>query len=284
MAWRYAVAEETLAKPEPGFSLAISISNSPDLARLGLTETHVEMALGEVARAVLHARGRLTYGGHLEPASYTSFLIHECEKYGANSRPFTGSIPWAVHRQESTETLVRLRREINVFGRYEFLDPDGQVLADPTADRGTDPEEVDPETTIRSLTAMRVRVTEQTDGRLVMGGKRDGYLGRMPGVIEEAILAIRAGKPVFVAGGFGGASADIASVLGQDPDGWLGLPNRSGDAGLRELADAAAEMAFDSTSNGLSVEQNRKLAVSYRASEIASLVVVGLINRQGGNS
>jgi hypothetical protein len=275
------VVEETLAEPDPGFNLAVSISNSPDLARLGLTDTHVDMALGEVARAVLNARGRLTYGGHLEAEGYTAFLIHECEKYGANTRPFTGSIPWVVHRRESTETLVRLRREINVFGRYEFLNPDGEVLSDPTADRGADPEDVDSETTIRSLTAIRVRVTAQTDGRLVMGGKRDGYLGRMPGVVEETILAVRARKPLFVAGGFGGAAADIALVLGLDPDGWLGLPDRSGDDGLRELADAAAEIGFDPRSNGLSAEQNRQLAVSYRASEIASLVVVGLINRRG---
>ncbi|MET0460959.1 MAG: hypothetical protein ABW195_17035, partial [Ilumatobacteraceae bacterium] len=125
------MVDETLSMPDAGFNLAISISGSPDLARLGLTSAHVHMALGEVARAVLNARGRLIYGGHLDPDGYTAFLIHECERYGTRTRPFTGAIPWVVHRRESTATLLRLRREMNVFGRYEFLDPDGHVLPDP---------------------------------------------------------------------------------------------------------------------------------------------------------
>ena len=276
------VVDETLPEPEPGFSLAISISDSPDLARLGLTDTHVHMALGEVARAVLNARGRLTYGGHLGADGFTAFLIHECEKYGTITRPFTGSIPWVVHRRTSTEDLIRLRRKINVFGRYEFLDPDGHQIDDATENRGSAPEEVASEIAVQSLTAMRVRVTDHTDGRLVIGGKRDGFLGRMPGVVEETILSIRAGKPVYVAGGFGGAAADVVAVLGLDPAGWIGLPGRASDDDIRELAAAVAETAFDVTRNGLTIEQNRQLAVSYRASEIASLVVRGLINLRGG--
>jgi hypothetical protein len=100
----------------------------------------------------------------------------------------------------------------------------------------------------------------------------------MPGVIEEVILSMRARKPIFVAGGFGGAAGDMAVALGLDPDEWLGLPNRNTDQALSELTTTAAETGWDPTANGLTLEQNRQLAVSYRASEIASLVIVGLTN------
>ncbi len=269
------MADQGLPEPEPGFKLAISISDSPDLARLGLTSTHLEMALGEVARAVLIASGRIVYGGHLDQAGYTAFLIHECEKFGSRNRPFTGAVPWPVHRQVPLAEIDRLRSTINLFGQYEFLDADGNVLDDPAQGRGPDPVDVDAETTVRGLTAMRQRVTDQADGRLVLGGKREGYQGRVPGVLEEAVLSIRAGKPIYVAGGFGGVAGDTAVVLGLDPDGWLKLPERPDDDFIELEALASS---WDATTNGLSVEQNRQLAVSYRASEIASLVIVGLTN------
>jgi hypothetical protein len=41
--------------------VGISISDSSDLARLGLTDTHLRLALGEVARAVLVGGGKLAY-------------------------------------------------------------------------------------------------------------------------------------------------------------------------------------------------------------------------------
>lgn len=269
---------QALPEPDPGFNLGVSVSDSADLARLGLTETHLRMALGEVARATLIASGELSYGGHLRADGYTAFLVHECERYRSRDRPFTGYLPWSVHRVLSTEKLAQHRKDIGLLGRYVFLDPDGTPIDEPDQGRGADGEQVDAVTTARALTGARVHMTAKTDARLVLGGQRAGFQGRMPGVIEEAILSIRAGKPIYVAGGFGGAAGDIARTLDLDPDGWLGLSDRSTDPDLTELAAAVAETRWDPTNNGLSIEQNRQLAVSYRASEIASLVVVGLTN------
>ena len=269
---------QSLPKPEPRFNLGVSVSDSADLARLGLTETHLRMALGEIARAILVANGGLSYGGHLRADGYTAFLVHECEKYRSRDRPFTGYLPWSVHRGLSTNELAEHRKAIGLLGRYVFLDPDGTPIDDPAEGRGPDGERIDAATTAQSLTAARVHMTAKTDGRLVLGGQRAGFQGRMPGVVEEVILAMQAEKPIFVAGGFGGAAGDIANILGLDPDGWLGLPDRATDPDLTELAATVADTGWDSRTNGLTFEQNRQLAVSYRASEIASLVVVGLTN------
>ncbi len=46
-----------------GIRLGISVSDSADLARLGLLETHFRLALGEIARCVLVSGGQLAYGG-----------------------------------------------------------------------------------------------------------------------------------------------------------------------------------------------------------------------------
>lgn len=269
---------QTLPEPAPGFTLGVSVSKSPDLPRLGLTETHLRMALGEAAHATLIASGRLSYGGHLRSDGYTAFLVHECEKYGSRNRPFTGYLPWSVHRALKADEIATHRREIGLYGTYVFLGPDGSPLDDPTADRGAAAEPVSAEETADSLTAARHYMTATCDGRLVVGGQRTDFQGRMPGVVEEAILAIRAGQPMFAAGGFGGAAGDVVRVLGLDPDNWLGLPDEVGRPDLQELARAVDETGWSPPSNGLTIEQNQQLAVSYRASEVASLVVHGLTN------
>ena len=281
MVWQLVVAEgvdQIPSEPLPGFTLGVSVSDSPDLARLGLTETHLRMALGEVTQATLIAKGHLSYGGHLRDDGYTAFLVHECEKYGSRNRPFTGHIPWSVHRRLSVEDINRYRKAIGLYGAYLFLDADGEPIEDPTADRDPEAMSIVDREVSDSLTAARHHLTATCDARLVVGGQRAGYQGYMPGVVEETILAVRAGQPVFVAGGFGGAAADIVRVLKLDPENWLDVPDESARPDIRELANTLIESDWSPEVNGLTVEQNRQLAISYRSSEIASLVIHGLTN------
>jgi hypothetical protein len=272
---------QTLPEPVADFALAISVSESPDLARLGLTETHLRMALGEVARAVLIARGRLAYAGHLDPTGYTEFLVREIERYRSRDKPFTGYLPWPVHRTMDLTDIDHRKRQLGLLGEYVLLDVDGRPIDDPEATRGEEAAAVDEATAERALTAARKYTVRVTDGRLVVGGQRAKGMGRIAGVVEEVIESVRSGQPVFLAGGFGGATADMAVALGLDPEGWLGIPDRRGDDGIAELLELVAETGWTPQSNGLSMDQNRQLAVSYRASEIASFVVNAFIHLQG---
>lgn len=267
-----------LPDPAPGFDLGVSVSFSPDLDRLGLTDTHVRMALGEVARAVLVAHGRISYGGHLRPDGYTDFLVREVERYGSRDRPFTGYVPWPVHRSLTLTQISEHRRRLGLLGRYVLLDPDGQPIADPSSGRDEPGDSVDADATRGALSAARTRIASVVDAQLVLGGQRTGFAGRIPGIVEETICTIRAGKPIFVAGGFGGVAGDVATALGLDPEGWLEMPDRDGDDDIEELRSVAADEGWSATGNGLAIEQVRQLAVSYRASEIASIVANGVAN------
>jgi len=61
---------------------------------------------------------------------------------------------------------------------------------------------------VAQLTEFRHWLTVLLDPgcRVCMGGVTDGFQGKKPGVIEEAELALRYGKPVYLLGGFGGAT------------------------------------------------------------------------------
>lgn len=265
--------DQTLPEVQPGWAIGLSVSHSEDLARYGVTDTHVNMALAEIARAVLIAQSRLVYGGHLDDNGYTVFLTREIQRFGRRNRPFTGYVPFPVHRKMKTRKITDRIEDLSVLGTYVFLDETGDVM-DPLTDRGSKAERVSKGMERRALTAARETMARNVDARVALGGQRTGFKGRLPGVVEETIYAIRDRKPVFIAGGFGGVAADIAVALGIDRDNWLNVDPSA--AYLDELKDTAAAAGWIPGSNGLTDEENQQLAITYRASEIASLIVAGL--------
>lgn len=262
--------------------LGISVSESADLARLGLLETHLRLALAEAARAMLISGARILYGGHLDPNGYTSFLRAEMEKYSRRDRPLTVCLAWQEHRRIPLVDLLAAEKDLALYGEIVYLSKDGlRVPYDferPELAQRVD----DPDVRKEALTSLREYMTEHTHARLLVGGKRRGFQGRYPGVLEEALLSIRAGRPLFLAGGFGGVTLDIARALGLDPGGHFGEigADQERDEGLRDglalIEATASETGWRADENGLSPEENLRLVATHRPSEVASLVSLGL--------
>ena len=270
-----------------GIRLGISVSDSPDLARLGLLETHFCLALGEIARCVLVSGGHLTYGGHLQPDGYTAFLIHELHRYSRRDRPLHICLAWPEHRKLSGSAIKEQQKALGLYGKFDFLDQTGQVI-DPYENRT---EESTPETNEQackaSLTAMRFYMADNTDARVFIGGKRQGFQGDLPGVVEEALITLKYKQPIYLAGGFGGVTTGIIQALDVDDGSWL--PEMSdGDPqdertlkGLNMLTDFPKRKDWTGPDNGLNDEENRRLAASHRPSEIAALISLGLGRKFG---
>jgi len=265
-----------------GLRLGVSVSQSADLGRLGLLETHLRLALAEVARAMLISGARIVYGGHLDPSGYTSFLQAEMEKYSRRDRPLTVCLAWQEHRRVPLVDLTAAEEALGLYGEIIYLSPEGDPVA-PDFDRNELAQPVeDPAVRTASLTSLRNYMTEHMHARLLLGGRRSGYQGRYPGVLEEALLSIRAGRPLFLAGGFGGVTLNIARVLGLDPEAHFcqicsGEEDGEGlDDGLSLIGTAADDVGWRAEQNGLDVEENLRLAASHRPSEVASLVALGL--------
>lgn len=267
-----------------GVRLGISVSESPDLSRLGLVETHLRLALAEIARCVLVAGGHLAYGGHLEPNGYTAFLVHELERYSRRDRPLLVCLAWTEHRKLTLTRLGAERQKLGLLGQLVCLDADG-VEINPAAGREGPPQpEKDAAEIQQSLSGMRRFMTRATDGRVLVGGKRQNFQGIIPGILEEAILAAEQEQPLYLAGGFGGVTWDIAHSLGIGrPELFPVLPGAEVDrrvtAGLERLAETLTATKGRSLDNGLSPDEMQRLAVSHRPSEIAALVSLGLGRR-----
>jgi hypothetical protein len=270
-----------------GICLGISVSESKDLSRLGLLESHFRLALGEIARCVLIAGGRLAYGGHLQSSGYSVFLIGELERYRRRDRPFLACLSFIEHRRMSLRELKEQALRLGLYGNIVCLDAEGNVIA-PDQGRGEEPQSPPTEARAPALTALRRFMIGETHGRVFMGGKQSGFTGAMPGLLEEAIMAVEERQPIYLAGGFGGITHDIARALEIDQGDWFptlpkapAMDSRVVD-GLARLRFVAKDTEYASVNNGLSAEENRRLAATHRPSEIATLLSVGLGRRFAG--
>ena len=253
-----------------GIRIAISASESADLGRLGLVETHFRLALAEISRSVLVSGGKLAYGGHLDPNGYTALLSQELHRYGRRDRPLQICLAWQEHRRLSAEEFDRHKRDLGLFGEIVCLDPEGHVV-EWSSGRGTDPQPVHDDPLCRqSLTALRNYMASTTNGRVLIGGRRRGFSGALPGVLEEALISIKHGQPLYLAGGFGGVTSDIVTALGVDDGSWIpaapnGLrPDERLVDGLKQVSVLASAANWKGLENGLTVDENKQLAVTPR--------------------
>ncbi|MBK7585826.1 MAG: TIR domain-containing protein [Myxococcales bacterium] len=295
---RGAPMSSTVSTPLSGLRLGISISSSPDLARLGLGEVHLQDAFVEMTRYLLASGGSPAYGGDLRKGGYTDLLLDLLRTY----RDELPEVPGTIHNYLAWPLSLKLdpgframNKQLAVF--HEIAPPD-----DITVDTSTflPPDSAKHRAVwARCLTTMRETMTRETDARVLLGGPVRGFLGRYPGLLEEALLALRSSKPLFLVGGFGGCTQSIIEALTgaaaaafqqsfqeQDPA-YVELMaefNRAVDA--KELrsdridwtrcVDELRGYGVSGLKNGLTDEENQLLFRSVHTQEIVALVLRGL--------
>jgi hypothetical protein len=264
------VGRESLA----GVRVAISVSESADLGRLGLTPRHCELVVAEVVRGIIVCGGTVVYGGRLRPEGFTRIFLEEAGRFRDKHQAVELCISQSEFEAMDAEELNLIDQRLGSSGKLTLLDKQGRPvriaeigeLAAIEAGPGA------------ALTAMRRYVSESTDARVVVGGKLSGYQGTEPGVIEEARLSATACSQLYVAGGYGGAAAAIlsasdASLLEWGPP---DFPREVGNEDVRAALARYSAVAGRASDNGLERRELQLLAASYRPADIATIVVRGL--------
>ncbi|MGE7471992.1 hypothetical protein ACQKLX_21315 [Bosea sp. NPDC003192] len=223
-----------------GRSVALSVSDAPDRARLGFPAREVDRALFSICTVLVRVGAKIIYAGNLDPNGFTfSIFRHLKSAYAsAQETPFIHIVPEPILRDVSFDGLVAALREgavvvetrihiednllpiravedglrIGNGGQRTRLRNDAEFKSWLNAKHELD--------SVTAYSAVRKAVTGISDARVLLGGKMglldnpsDAYKGTMPGIIEEAILALQAGIPCIPLGAFGGAARDAAIAL-----------------------------------------------------------------------
>ena len=258
-------------------TIAISTSDSPDMAALGLSEGHLREAVAEIAIYLLASGASLAYGGDLRREGFTELLLELVMRYRRQEEPqarVTDYLAWPVHILMTADDLDKRSADLREFAQLVLIGLDGHRMSMDNR-LALPPHEPTESEWSEGLTSMRKAMRGETDARVVLGGRIEGYRGEMPGIAEEALLSLESGQPLFLVGGFGGCTRDIAETLGLG-DVWVG--SRAAWPGRQRF-----ERYYpNSLRNGLSPEENQVLAGTPHIEQAVSLVMLGLHRLRDG--
>ena len=289
--------EEERAKEESVASctIGISISESTDTDALGFTNLHVQDAMVEITRYLLVNNCKLIYGGDLRRGGYT-FIFSELAKLYSKPENYhsfriANYFAWPIHlnmlRSDDSEFKAN-NIQIEKLPLPDGIDVDPAIFIKPD----TIPHKI---IWAKSLSNMRKIITENSQARVIMGGQIKNYMGKIPGVVEEAILSVRQKKPVYICGAFGGGAKTIVEAICQGKSHSLSDEFQNQDAEYfnfqtewnktevdkisfeqinKEFSDLGIKGLSDA--NGLSEVDNMRLFGTPHITEMVYLILKGL--------
>lgn len=330
------------ARPLAEKLIALSMSESSDVTQFGMDDVHLTQTMLELSRHLLIRGASLAYGGHLGAHGYTQRLFELVRTYNNldgvdNFERIVNHRGWPLPKLttpqlaelNSVSTIVSVARPADI---NESLSPD--FVAEIESSFLADASAVNRYAWCRGMTEMRAYQADvarsHVAARIVLGGtfeqtpkaNEDGtvadkwYFSRMPGVLEEILLSIKVGQPVFLIGAFGGI-ADLTIKLLQrkkhravswdlqsqapftsetrdlynlheqkwwyydDEPCLTGLRTDDDRSIIQFLADTWQESdnrGWETRLNPLTKEQNQRLFETVDLSEMVELLQVGLNN------
>lgn len=298
------VEQNTTEKLKPNNSflhkkkIAISVSVSEELEYLGLSSNHLYDVSIEIARYLIVNGATMLYGGDLRQGGFTElfselsyqykYLIDK-ERRFVNYFPFPNSEKLSIDdkvnfiKQQVQPIILEVPQHLGKIDKEKKYDPFSSV-----EDRFVFSE---------CFSDMRMKMANDSDARILLGGKQKKYLGYIPGIIEEAYQTFVANKPIYLLGGFGGATKSLIKVLkGESPIELMNEFQFDTDFlnDFKKYSSSISSINFDfdylikffnqynvesiSKQNGLSIEENEILFESTNIHEIVFLIIKGLQN------
>lgn len=281
-----------------GKKVGISISDSPinELKSNGQDISHLSRLSQCVANYILSRGATLIYGGDLRKDGYTEQLLQEAQvlKDRLKTRDIylKNYLAWPIYLAD-TQEIKKWKAQYR--GLLEMKEiPIDETVSDLIQ---TDKKFLEPVTAdncyvwSKSLSKMRYEMIENCDARICAGGKKVGYKGKMPGVLEEILIASELGCPLYLLGGFGGIVHDVCELLQNNKCSdaltgqWQDLHNK----GYRELLQRYKERGEEvnylelqnklrciNLNNGLTKEENEILFNTVYVDEAVQLILKGL--------
>lgn len=298
--WAIGSAKDALSPTLDGKTIGISISQSDSLSlrQRGFGSMHQQDGLVEFLRYIFSAGARVLYAGTLQPDGFTASILSlatENRREG-QAPPLLSYMPWPYSKAQTTQ----LRAEY--IGAVDFQkvgpDPllpihDSLAAADFTA--------VEELAAAVALSDLRRQMAGVEDARVLMGGKIRGSSGFYPGLLEEAWRTVKAGKPLYLLGAWGGCTAAICDMLltGILPEeftdafypilpakaplyaaraAWTGQLPALADLppGPEQMAQDLLAIGLTGLDNGLTETENRQLFATPFIHEAVGLVLKGL--------
>ncbi|HFD32967.1 MAG TPA: TIR domain-containing protein [Gammaproteobacteria bacterium] len=196
--------------------ISISDVSGDGFATHHIHPDHLVRLAQDLARHLLARSATLLYGGDLRPGGFTEFILDEArilkDRLGEAAPRVENHLAWPLYVSDPEMTAWRARYN-QVMETVEYEIP-GDIADDLDKGRFLPPNT--PRNSYiwsRCLTDMRENSISSSTARICAGGRLAGYKGKMPGVLEEIVLALNKQKPIYLLGAFGGVVGDVCKLL-----------------------------------------------------------------------
>lgn len=270
--------------------IGISISETEELNHLGFSVEHLEDAMVEFARHSLIQGAQLVYGGDLRKRGFTRILSELSYQYRNRSehkkRCVFNYSSYPIYLKMTNADELELKKN-----RVEI------VKVSPPENIGLSSEKFfKPDTFPNkciwadSLTKMREEMNKFTNASIFIGGRTKDYLGAMPGVMEEALIAMRLNKPIYLIGAFGGTTMQLINAIQGNKSPLISTEYQIQDKEYATFHEKYGKINYEvltkefneygmktlSNDNGLSAKENKILFSTKHVPEMVFYVMTGL--------
>lgn len=281
-----------------GKKIGISISEpaEDELKNNGQNKSHLSRLSQYTASYILGSGATLRYGGDLRKNGYTEQLLQEAQvlkdRLKSKDIYLENYLAWPIYLADTLEVKKWKAQHRGLLKMKEI--PIDEQAADFVH---TDKEFMIPNTVdnqyvwSKSLSKMRYEMIKNCDARICAGGRKVGYKGSMPGVLEEIVIASELKCPLYLLGGFGGIVHDICALLQNNKcsesltENW----QVSNNTGYKELLyryekqnekidylNLQNKLRHINLNNGLTKEENEILFNTVYIDEAIRLILKGL--------
>jgi hypothetical protein len=179
------------SRPLDGVALGISISESEDLTALGLNKEDVNRVIVELCRRFVALGAQIILGHQWRPRGVMEAVARFAQAYHSETQApiIHNFLAWPDRAALSEKDRLQLEKLVVIH------------------DQGP------PEKRPAALHRMREQMACKNDARICLGGKAKQHEGFIPGVIEEAALALKAGKPLYMSRMMGGTTCLLIDIV-----------------------------------------------------------------------
>ena len=276
--------------------IAISISEPSNSEKNLLGAAALRDLAIELARHLLAAKAQLVYGGDLRPNGFTEQLAELSYQYFKDLHDkievpsFHNFLAWPLYNNIGKREQILLKK--NRVKSYNMPAP--KTVSELERNAYIAPDTLKHKLRwAESLTMMRMQMEDFADAVIVIGGRTSGFKGFLPGIIEEAAIAMQKNKPIYIIGAAGGCGRILSDVILHNIKPKEAVERYQVDSEIMErlktqgkesmgvdFFDELYSKGLSSFDNGLRNEANIRLMNSSNLTEIVALILEGIKNKR----
>lgn len=272
-----------------GHAISFSISESSDMSDSKDKLYRSQEMLVNISRYLIASGSKLVYTGSIiyPKFNFLDILIEQLKTYKEWIEEKEGiskdSLEYLYLKKSSNNISKSQLASVASVANLKSIDP--IVTSD-----------IDEINESLSLTKIREQASQIVTASIFIGGKDQGYLGVMPGVLEEFLIAIKNKKSIFLLGAFGGIVSEIIKLIDQQPEQTIisndyqvkqkqeffneynkyAVNNDLKSMDFSKIAQLIRKIKISDLNNGLTNQENFELFRSDDPDLVSSLILKGL--------